>query len=197
MIYAVARLLSASLKSSHVPYPVSYVFGDEPTSSVMAARERIVIVEPRGQKGNRILPPRGTHHNPQHYARANDLALVRIFARNNVTGATDQEHVRLAKRVRDHVVSHLERIVRLRKNMIEWGPGGFVNIADAAGSSVWSGAVYEQEFSIEAGIEFRTWEGDAREEVEIGSDVDVVHTTMVSDELGPAGTPPGDAEQAC
>jgi hypothetical protein len=192
-LYAIARALEARLKTLHVPIPVLYVLGAEPSSSLTSARERIVIIEPRDEKSSRVLPPRGIHINPRHPVRMVDPGTLRIYARSALTGAGDQDHVDRAHRIRTQVIAQIEYIARTRKNVIEWGTGGFISLPDS-GTSVFAGTVYEHDFTLDSSVEARTWEGDAQPTVTVGTDVEIESTTMVSDDGGDAGTPPDDAE---
>jgi hypothetical protein len=192
-LYAIARALEARLKALHVPIPVVYVLGAESTSSLTSTRERIVIIEPRDEKSSRVLPPRGIHINPRHPARMVDPGTLRIYARSALAGAGDQDHVDRAHRIRAQVIAQIEYIARSRKNVIEWGAGGLISLPDAGGS-VFAGTVYEHDFTLDSSVETRTWEGNAQPTVVVGTDVEVVTATMVSDDGGDAGTPPDDAD---
>lgn len=198
MLHAIAKELETALKAKHVPFPVYHEFGDEPAASTYVARERIVLVEPVDAKGDAYAPATSVHKNPRMPSRCIDGAVIRIFAKSPKQGAVGHDHIDRARMIRTHVIIELENVVRTRRNEIKFGPMGAVGLKDAAGSNVWSGAVYEIEFSVDRGNEARTWEGDAPEEVEIGNTppaVPITSTTFVSDEPGPAGTPPDDAEE--
>ncbi len=195
MLYAISKELDAALKAQGVPFRV--VFGPESTQSVDAARERIVLEQPHDEKRDSVVPPIALHRNPMMPLVRNQAARIRIFARSPIAGAKWNDHAERAEQVLDHVLAELDAIVRGRKNALAIGGGGFVSLVDEKGSSVWGGAVYEFDFVVDRGV-FRTnWKGEAREEVTIGTDVDLLPTTVkVSKELGPAGTPPGNAETA-
>jgi hypothetical protein len=192
MMYAIARELGAALAVQGVPFPV--VFGPDPTESVTPARERIVLEQPTGQK--RDVTQRPLHANTQMPWIRQQAATLRIFARSSLLGAVWHDHTERAERVFDHVQVELDALVRARKNTLTWGASGFVPLVDAEGSSVWSGAVYEADLTIDRGVFRLTWAGEGPEEVIIGTDVTIVNTIKVSQALGPAGTPPGDAETA-
>lgn len=196
MLYAIARELETALRAQHVPIPV--VFGPEPAESIGTGRERIVF-EYAGQGADSIAPPKTQHPNPRMPLIRNQGARVRIFARANVSNATWHEHAERGEQILDHVLAELDAIVRRRKNAITYGSGGFIELLDAEGSLVWSGAVYELDVAIDRGVFRKTWEGDKRPEAVIGGagGVTLTSTTKVSDDLGPAGTPPLDAETAC
>lgn len=194
MLYAISQELALALKVQGCPLPV--VFGPEPTASLSAARERIVIERPIGDKRDQTMPPRGTHPNPKMPLVRLQAATLRIFAKSSLAGAAWHDHAERAEQVFDQVQAELDAIVRGRKNVLSWGSSGFVELVDAAGSSVWSGAVYEADIAIDRGIFRRTWKGDAQEEVTIGTDVSIVNTIKVSNLTGQAGTPPAGAETA-
>jgi hypothetical protein len=198
MFHAIAKELETALRAKHVPFAVYHEFGDEPAASTYVARERIVLVEPLDAKGDSYAPATSVHKNPRMPSGCVDAALIRIFAKSPKQGAVGHDHIDRARSIRTHVIIELEYLVRARKNVIEFGTMGAVALKDANGSSVWSGAVYEIEFTVNRGNEARTWEGDAPAEVTIGNtppDVPITTTTFVSDEPGPAGTPPDDAEE--
>jgi len=194
MLYAVSQELDAALRAKGVPFRV--VYGPEPAASVTAAGERIVIEQLIDEKRDSIVPTRATHLNPTMPLIRQQAGRVRIYARSSVGGAAWHDHAERAEQVLDHVLGELDAIVRGRGNTMIMGPAGFVALVDAKGSSVWSGATYELDFAIDRGIFRRTWAGEAREEVVVGTDVDIVNTTKVSQATGAAGTPPGDAETA-
>lgn len=196
MLYAISQELGLALKAQGVPFPVVHALGSEPAASVTAGRERVVLVEPIDKRGDQILPPRGTHPNPMMPARSTDAGILRIYARSSLSGAVGHDHADRARLVRDHVIAELDAIVRGRKNVLAWGAGGLTTLDDAEGSTVWGGAVYELEFTIDRGVFRRTWAGKAHDEVVIGTDVAIVNTTKVSSALGAAGTPPVGAETA-
>ena len=192
MLYSISRELEAALKAQHVPFPV---FFGPPRSDTVVPNNRIVV-DVGGPGSDTFTPPLATHRNPKMHFNASDAATLRIYARAPVANAAYQDHVGLALRVRESVLCELDVIVKVRKNTWQRGPGGFEPpLEDAKGSSTPGGVVYLLTFSIDRGIERRTWEGaKEREEVVIGTDVSIVTTTKVSDEPGPAGTPPVDAE---
>jgi hypothetical protein len=195
MLYAIAQEVGAVLRGEGVPFPV--VFGPEPSASISpAARERIVIEQPIDEKRDQVLAPRAVHHNPKVTGIRMQSARIRIFARSNVAGAAWHDHAERAEQVLDHVLGALDQVVRGRKNVIVFGGGGFVALKDLEGSEVWSGAVYEQDFTVDRGIFRRTWAGEAQDEVVIGTDVTIRNQTKVSNDPDPAGTPPADAEIA-
>jgi hypothetical protein len=191
MLYAIAQELDANLRAQGVPFPV--VFGPEATASTTAARERIVLEQPIDEKRDSIGPAKATHPNPRMPLIRLQAARVRIFARSSLAGAAWHDHAERAEEVLDHVLAELDFIVRGRKNTLTVGASGFVSLADAHGSSVWSGAVYEFDLAVDRGIFRRTWAGDAREEVVIGTDVTLVSTTKVNNATG---TMPNGAETA-
>jgi len=198
MFYAIAKELETVLKAKHVPFPVFHEFGEEPAVSTYAARERIVLIEPVDDKGDSYAHSIGTHKNPRVPSRCIDAAKIRIYARDNRQGAAGHHHIERARLVRAHVIMALEDIVRARPNVIAWGPMGAVSLKDASGSSQWSGVVYEIEFTVDRANEARSWEGTAPATIEIGPtppQVPMTSTTFVSDEPGPAGEPPVDAEE--
>lgn len=198
MFHAISRELETALKAKHVPFPVFHELGEEPATSTYAARERIVMIEPLDDKGDKWAPPLGTHKNPRVPSRCIDAAKIRIYAKSGKPGAVGHDHIDRARLVRTHVIMSLVDVVRARPNVIEFGAMGAVSLKDADGSSQWSGVVYEIDFTVDRANEARTWEGDAPEEVEIGPtppQVPITSTKFVSDEPGPAGTPPIDAEE--
>jgi hypothetical protein len=195
MLYVISRELEYALKAQHVPFPV--VFGPERAEEVASSRERIVV-EYRGAGGDSYGPPKQMHANPRMAATCKEGARLRIFARSNLTGATWHDHAERAKRVAHHIIAELIPVVRMRKCEIALGAGGFVELGDTAGSATQSAAVYELVFEIECAVYRRTWEGDKRPEATLGQGgLRITSTTKVSDKLGPAGTPPVDAEPAC
>lgn len=172
MFDAIAQQLGAAFKAQGVPFPVVYAFGGEPTDAVsIGARERVVLDEPIDRKGDQVIVVRGAHVNPKQPWRCVDVATIRIFARSPVAGARPHDHAARAKQVRGHVIAELDQIVRVRGNVIAFGPSGFVTPADASGSQSWSGAIYELEISIDRGVSRVTWKGEAGKEVTIGTDV--------------------------
>jgi len=191
MLYAISQELGAALREQGVPFPV--IFGPEPASSLSAARERIVIEQPFGEKRDQTQPVKALHHNPTMRAVRIQGARIRIFARANLAGAQWHDHAERAEAALDHVQAELDVIVKGRKNAITWGGGGFVALVDLEGSEVWSGAVYEQDFAIDRGVFRRTWAGEAQPERVIGTDVTIANTVKVSQATGPAGTPPAEA----
>ncbi len=193
MLYAVAQELAAALRADGVPFPV--VFGPEATASITAARERIVIEQPIGEKKDQIVAPKALQRNPMVTGCRMQATRIRIFARANVAGAAWHEHTERAEKVLDHVQASLVEIAKVRRNEITWGAGGFIELADEKGSSVWNGAVYELDFTIDRGIFRLTWADRAGDEVVIGVDVEIVSRTKVSGN-GAAGDPPADAETA-
>lgn len=196
MLYQIALELEAALKAQGVPFPV--VFGPEPAKDLFAATDRIVF-EHRGPGADSFEVTRATHPNPRSTYRRQQGAVIRIYARAGDSNATWHEHAELAEKVLDHVIAELDFIVRGRRNVLSLGAGGFIEPEDATGSSVPGGAVYELLLEIDRGIERRKWDGSARPTVTIGPppDVPITSTTKVSATLGPAGTPPVDAETAC
>jgi hypothetical protein len=191
MLYSIARELEAALKAKHVPFPI--VFGPE-RSEAVATNNRIVF-EHGGPGADSYTPPLATHRNPKMHFNCMQGVRLRIFARSPMSNAGHHDHTGLADQVRDAVLCELDVIVRTRKNTWTQGPGGYVPLEDAGASSGFGGVIYELTFSIDRGIERRTWEGaKERDEVEIGTDVTITSTTKVSDEPGAAGTPPVDAE---
>lgn len=169
MLYAISQELGAALKAKGVPFHVTHAFGNESTVSHTAAHERVVIVEPIGEKKDAIVPPIATRHNPMSPARCIDSATVRIFARSSLAGATGHDHADRARKVRAHVIAELDAIVRGRKNVLTWGAAGFVELEDAHASSVWSGAVYEIDLAIDRSVSRVNWADEANEEVVIGA----------------------------
>jgi hypothetical protein len=193
MLASICRELDLALKGQHVPFPV--VFGPERSDSVSSAYGRVVIEHlPRGDS---FEPPIGTHPNPKvHFIRWQG-ARLRLYARSNVAHARHENHTAIADKAIDAIMSELAVCVRARKNRIRVDPGaGLIPLEDAAASQTWGGVVYEVTFAIDRACERRTWEGEAAEEVTIGEDVTLTSTTKVSADLGPAGTPPTDAEDA-
>lgn len=193
MLYGVSRLLEAALKAQGVPFPV--VFGPERGNPVTAAHGRIVI-EHGGPGADNIRPPLATHRNPTVHFNRIQGAFLRIFARSNLANAQWHDHTELAEAVLGHVLAELDVIVRGGRNNLSFAAGGFVQLDDSAGSNTWPGAIYELPFGIDRAIERRTWAGGKAGEVTIGTDVTIVNHTKVSAALGPAGTPPVDAETA-
>jgi len=191
MLYAIALELGAALKAQKVPYPV--VFGPENAEDLYVGQDRIVF-EHRGKGADSFEMARGTHPNPRSTHRMQQGAVIRIYARSSVSNAAWHDHSELALQVLTHVVAELDHIVRGRRNVLTMGAGGFIEPDDAKGSETPGGAVYELELDIDRGIERRTWAGEKRP---LAAGVTMTSTTKVSDELGPAGTPPVDAETAC
>jgi len=191
MLYAIRNELEQAFKAQKVPVKVVYAFGSEPTKSVSEARERVVLIEPIGNKRDKIESPVRAHLNPKHPALAVDAFVIRIYARSNLPAATPHDHAARARQIRQHVVSELDAIVRIRQNQIEWGAAGFIEPVDGEGSTVWSGALYEMDLTIDRGTPRVTWAGDAAEEVTIGTDVTIVNTTKVRNAPGA-----GDGETA-
>jgi hypothetical protein len=194
MLYAIAKELGQALKAQGVPFPV--VFGPEPSESLSAARERIVVEQPIGEKRDRIMSAKSVHHNPTMPLVRLQAATVRIFARANLAGAAWHDHAERAEEVLDHVLAELDQIVRGRKNAWTFEAGGFLAMTDAEGSLVWSGAVYECDLTIDRGIFRRTWAGKGKDEVTIGEDVTLMTVVKVSREPGSADEPPPLAEIA-
>lgn len=195
MLYAIALELDAALKAQHVPFPV--VFGPERAEDLYVGQDRIVV-EHRGPGADSFDPTRATHPNPRMPLVRQQGARIRIYARSNLSGAGWHDHAELAEQVLDHVLAELDYIVRGRKNVMTLGAGGFVEPDDAKGSETPGGAVYELELAIDRGIFRRTWEGAKRPEATVGpGGVTITSTTKASNKLGPAGTPPVDAETAC
>jgi len=192
MLYAIAKDLAAALKAQHVPIPV--VFGPDVDS--VGIDERIVI-DYRGLNADTIDPPTSQHFNPKMPWRRVQGGRIRIYARSPVDGAAWHDHAERAERILDHVVAELDAVVKVRRNLLTFGPGGFVQLEDETGTEITAGAVYDLAFSVDRGIFRTTWEGGARGTVVIGVDVDLNSTTKVSPGPGPAGTPPPDAEIAC
>jgi hypothetical protein len=193
MLATICRELDLALKLQHVPFPV--VFGPERSDPVSSAFGRLVIEHMA--RGDSFDPPIGTHPNPKvHFIRWQG-ARLRLYARSNVSNARHENHTALAERAIDAIMCELSVCVRARKNRIRVDPGaGFVPLEDAVGSQTWGGVVYELTFAIDRACERRTWEGEAADEVTIGDEVTLTSTTKVSAKLGPAGTPPADAEDA-
>jgi hypothetical protein len=192
MLYAISQELAEALDAKGVPFPV--FFGPDPSTPITASRERIVIEQPFGEKRDQTQPAKAVHHNPSMRAVRIQAARIRIFARSSLAGARWHDHAERAEEVLDHVQASLDVIVRGRKNAIAWAGGGFVELVDANGSEVWSGAVYEQDFSVDRGVFVRTWAGEAHGEVTIGEGVEIVNVVKASNATGAAGTPPADAE---
>lgn len=195
MLYQIALELEAALKAQKVPFPV--FFGPQPADDIYAAQDRIVF-EHRGPGADSFEVTRGTHPRPRSTYRRQQGAVIRIYARSGNANATWHEHAELAEQVLDHVVAELDFIVRGRRDVLTLGAGGFVEPDEAKGSETPGGAVYELSLDIDRGIERRTWAGEARPTVTVGPGGPAIKsTTKASDELGPAGTPPVDAETAC
>lgn len=191
MLYQIARQLDEALKAQHVPFPI--VFGPQPTDEITSARERIVL-QHRGAGADTFAPPTSKQTNPEMPFIRHQGAQILIYARANVTGATWHEHTERAEHVLDHVLAELDQIVRIRKNTMRLGAGGFIELTDAAGSPVKGVAVYSLDLTIDRGVFKRTWEGRVREEVVVGEDVTIVNVVKASNALPPAGTPPVGAE---
>lgn len=194
MIYAIAKELGAALRAQEVPFHV--VFGPESTEATMAARERVVIEQPIDEKRDAVGPPKAVHPNPRMPMVLHQAIRIRIFARANIAGAAWHDHAERAAEVLHRVLAEIDYIVRGRRNAMTYGSGGFVTLKDEKGSLVWSGAVYEIDATIDCGVFRRKWAGEGRDEVVIGTDVEIVSTTKVSNAPGDAGTAPGDAETA-
>jgi hypothetical protein len=203
MIYAISRELAAALKKQGVPFPV--VFGPEPNVAG-AAVERVVIEQPVDEKRDAIEAPRAAHPNPRMPLVRQQAVRVRIFARSPVAGAAWHDHAERAEDVLDHVLGELDTIVRGRRNVIAYGSGGFVAPVDAKGSSVWGGAVYEIDLTIDRGVFRRTWTGAARPTVALGAGgaggiksttkVSMAHGAGASTDANGDGIP-DDAETSC
>lgn len=191
MLYQIMRQLDEAMKEQHVPFPV--IFGPESTDAVTSTKERIVI-EHRGPGADTFTPPTSKQTNPEMPFIRHQGARLLIYARSSVLGATWHDHTERAERVLDHVLVELDQIVRIRKNTMKLGAGSFIEVPDAAGSPVKGVAVYALDFSIDRGVFKKTWEGRVREEVVVGTDVDIVNVTKVSNAAPPAGTPPVGAE---
>lgn len=192
MLYAVARELYAALQAQHVPIPV--VFGPDVDS--VGIDERIVI-DYLGPNADSIEAATSQHLNPKMPLRRIQGGRLRVYARSAVDGATWHDHAERAERILDHVLAELDVVVKKRRNVLAFGPGGFIKLQDETGTELTAGAVYELAFSVDRGIFRTTWEGGALGTVTIGVDVDLNSTTKVSTATGPAGTPPPDAETAC
>jgi hypothetical protein len=193
MLYPIARQLDDALKAQHVPFRV--IFGPEPAASLTSAAERIVM-QHRGAGSDTFAPPTSKQTNPEMPFIRHQGATLLIYARSNVLGATWHDHTERAEHVLDHVLAELDQIVRIRKNTMRLGAGGFIDPPDATGSDVRGVAIYSLDFTIDRGVFKRTWEGRVREEVVIGDDVTIVNVTKVSNAAPPAGTPPVGAETA-
>lgn len=195
MIAAIADQLGEALKAQGVPFPV--FFGPEVTEDMFAALERVVVEY--DEDGDTFEPAPALHPNPKTPLRCWQGVRIRIYVRSNLANAGRREHERLANQVRGHVLVELDYIVRARANFIRYGAGRFITPEDAKGSAVWAGAVYELKVQIDRGIERRNWAGEKRPTVTIGGPggVTIKSTTKASDDLGPAGEPPPDAETAC
>lgn len=191
MLYQIMRQLDGNLKAQHVPFPV--VFGPEAADAITSTKERIVF-QHRGANADTFAPPTSKQTNPEMPFIRFQGAQILIYARANVIGATWHDHAERAEAVLDHVIAELDQIVRIRKNTMRLGSGGFIELTDTAGSQVKGVAVYSLELSIDRGIFKRTWEGRVREEVVVGDDVTIVNVTKVSNAPPPAGTPPVGAE---
>jgi len=194
MLYAIAKELGTALRAQGVPLPV--VFGPEPSESLTAARERIVLEQPIGEKRDSFTAARSVHHNPTMPFTRLQAATIRIFARANFAGAQWHDHKERAEEVLDHVLAELDQVVRARTNALSLGAGGFVPLRDSEGSLVWSSAVYEFELTIDRGVFRRTWAGKGKDEVTIGEDVTLDSVVKVSRAPGPTDEPPPGAEIA-
>jgi hypothetical protein len=191
MLYAIARQLDVALRAQHVPFGV--VFGPEAADAITSARERVVF-EHRGPGSDSYSPPVSKQTNPEMPFIRWQGARILIYARSNVVGATWHDHTERAEHIVDHVLAELDQIVRIRKNTMRLGPGGFLDPPDAAGSDVRGVAVYAFDLSIDRGVFRMSWEGRVREEVIVGTDVTIVNVMKVSNAAPPAGTPPLGAE---
>lgn len=192
MIYDITVALKADFEAKGAPVRVLY--GPEPTESISAARERVVIWEPIDEKRDSVQGPKATHPNPRAPHVILQACRLRIFSQSTTAGAQWHEHVDRARQIQVHTVAGLNRIVRGRKNAITWGPGGFITLKDSDGKPLWSGAVYELDFYVDHGVPDFTWKGEGADTATIGVDVEIENVTKVSAKPGAAGTPPVDAE---
>jgi hypothetical protein len=192
MIYDLTLALKANFEAKGAP--VRVVYGPEPTESISAARERVVIWEPLDEKRDSVQGPKATHPNPRQPRVLVQSCRLRVFSQSTTAAALWHEHVDRARQILVHTIAGLDRIVRGRKNTITWGPGGFVSLVDSAGKPLWSGAVYELDFYVDHGVPDWTWKFEGADTATIGTDVEIENVTKVSAKPGAAGDPPDDAE---
>lgn len=181
MIYKLSKDLAARLASRGCPLPV--IYGPEPKKSTVINRPRIVLQRTTDDNN----PRRSQFKNPKQSGVRACGVVLHIFAQSNLAGAGRHDHERMAEQAADMCTVGIRQIVSSYKTLLAWGPAHFLtdSEADLAGIEQWHGVIYELRFTVDRGIEDRTWQGEAAAEAELGTDIVFDKSTEVTDGSGP------------
>lgn len=157
MIHYVGVELQANLKAHLCPFEV--IDGPERRPTTTGARERIVVeYDPSG--GDRFGaslnqgpgPPRGLLTRTVAYK-------LTIYAKSPSPGASAWEHRQRAERVLDLVLVGLYQVAKVRKNVVQWQSGKFVDPPNLKASETPGYATYELFFTFDRGVTDQNWDG--------------------------------------
>jgi hypothetical protein len=197
VIREIGKELEARLVTFGVPIKV---FNAPELPATLGIRERIVIgydVEGTDSYG----PPRSQSVNPKRRHLRLAACKLTVYVQSVVAGANVFEHQRRAYKLVDQVITALDYVAAVRKNLWAPGQGRWVVPPDLAASEKPLGAVYELKFNFEQPVSMRTWADAIRPEKTLASG-GMASTTRVSqsgaaDDDEDPNNVPGSAELAC